>query len=248
MVSVTDVTFLVNYILGVPNLMEEQQDYIYDVNGDGMVNVTDVTCLVDKILGIVNPGEEPPAYLTCPDENHPHFIDLGLPSGTKWACCNVGAGKPEAFGGYYSWGETEERTVYSWSTYTLCEGSEYTCKDLGDDIAYTEYDVAHVKWGAYWRMPSKDQILELLDNCTKQWTTLNDVEGRSFTGPSGGTIILPGAGYRLGKDRSDEGKCYYWTSTAVPNSWVSRFYKGNSFGQQYRCWGYSIRPVVCPEK
>ncbi len=180
--SVTDVTFLVNYILGVPNLMEEQQDYIYDVNGDGMVNVTDVTCLVDKILGIVNPGEEPPAYLTCPDENHPHFIDLGLPSGTKWACCNVGAGKPEAIGGYYSWGETEERTVYSWSTYTLCEGSEYTCKDLGDDIAYTEYDVAHVKWGAYWRMPSKDQILELLDNCTKQWTTLNDVEGRSFTG------------------------------------------------------------------
>ena len=61
MVSVTDVTFLVNYILGVPNLMEEQQDYIYDVNGDGMVNVTCVTCLVDKILGIVNPGEEPPA-------------------------------------------------------------------------------------------------------------------------------------------------------------------------------------------
>lgn len=53
---------------------------------------------------------------SCPDDNHPHMIDLGLPSGTKWACCNVGATKPEEYGGYYTWGETEEKSVYDWST------------------------------------------------------------------------------------------------------------------------------------
>ena len=253
-VSITDVTFLVNNILGITNSGEDEQNFIYDVNGDGMVNVTDVTCLINKILGLLNPIEEPPAYLTCPDENHPHFIDLGLPSGTKWACCNVGAGKPEAFGGYYSWGETEERTVYSWSTYTLCEGSGDTCKDLGDDIAYTEYDVAHVKWGAYWRVPSKDQILELLANCTNQRTTVNDVEGRTFTGPSGGTIFLPAAGYRWDDECYSDGFTgYYWSSTQDPS------YLGFAFSLFLRCddklnndaWqindyrysGISVRPV-----
>ena len=250
-VSITDVTFLVNNILGVPNLMEEQQSYTYDVNGDGIINVTDVTCLVNKILGIINPSEEPIAYLTCPDENHPHFIDLGLPSGTKWACCNVGAVKPEAFGDYYSWGETEERVVYSWSTYTLCEGSGDTCKDLGDDIAYTEYDVAHMKWGAYWRMPSKEQILELLDNCTNQWTTLNDVEGRCFTGPSGGTIFLPAAGYRWDDECNGDGKSSFcWSSTQDPSyldcafnlssySFVEKSFVNNDA----RYTGASVRPV-----
>ena len=54
---------------------------------------------------------------SCPDANHPHAIDLGLPSGTKWACCNVGASAPEQYGGYYAWGETHEKSVYNWDTY-----------------------------------------------------------------------------------------------------------------------------------
>lgn len=60
---------------------------------------------------------------SCPDSNHPHLIDLGLPSGTKWACCNVGAKKPEEFVGYYAWGDTEEKSWYDWSTYIYCDGS-----------------------------------------------------------------------------------------------------------------------------
>ena len=67
---------------------------------------------------------------TCPDTHHPHEIDLGLPSGTKWACSNVGANKPEEYGGYYAWGETEEKSYYDWSTYIHCDGSYGTCHKL----------------------------------------------------------------------------------------------------------------------
>ena len=62
------------------------------------------------------------AYFSCPDDHHPHMIDLGLPSGTLWSCCNVGATKPEEYGGYYAWGETEEKDYYAWSTYIHCDG------------------------------------------------------------------------------------------------------------------------------
>ena len=101
------------------------QYYHYDVNDDGFINMTDVTLIIDKILN------KPNGYLECPDNNHPHMIDLGLPSGTKWACSNVDTTHPENQsptnkGGYYAWGETEEKTDYSWNTYIhFC--STYTC-------------------------------------------------------------------------------------------------------------------------
>ena len=128
---------------------------------------------------------------SCPDSNHPHAIDLGLPSGTKWACCNVGTNIPEGYGGYYAWGETEEKEIYDWTTYIHCDGSEETCHDLGSDIAGTEYDVAHIKWGGSWVMPSQDQINELTSKCTCAWIINNGVLGDLFTGPNGSTIFLP---------------------------------------------------------
>lgn len=98
----------------------------------------------------------------CPDNNHPHLIDLGLPSGTKLAFCNVDTDHPENQspanrGGYYACGETETKTTYDWSTYTHCDGLSSTCHNLGNDIAGTQYDVAHVKWGGSWVMPSQEQ-------------------------------------------------------------------------------------------
>ena len=135
---------------------------------------------------------------TCPDNNHPHAIDLGLPSGTKWCCCNVGASTPEGYGGYYAWGETSEKSVYNWNTYAYYHDSngdgwasydEYT--NIGSDIAGTSYDVARVRMGAPWRMPSVGQMEELINNCSRQWTQLNGVNGILVTGPSGGQIFLP---------------------------------------------------------
>ena len=125
-VDISDVVALVNAILS-----SSTTDNSFDVNGDGSVDISDVVSLVNTILNGTGTGSDDnsQAYLTCPDDNHPHMIDLGLPSGTKWACCNVGASSPEEYGGYYAWGETTEKDVYDWNTYTYCEGSESTCHD-----------------------------------------------------------------------------------------------------------------------
>ena len=130
---------------------------------------------------------------SCPDNNHPHAIDLGLPSGTKWACCNIGASTPMDNGGYYAWGETEEKETYNWDNYI--HYSNGTVHDIGFDIAGTQYDVAHVKWGGSWVIPSLGQIKELFDNCTYTYTRIETdaTFGALFTGPNGNSIFLPPA-------------------------------------------------------
>ena len=226
------------------------QTYSYDVNHDGEVTIKDVMCIVNNILGFPNPGEGIQAYLTCPDENHPHLIDLGLPSGTKWACCNVGANQPEASGGYYAWGETEVKANYNWGTYTHCNGSEATCHDLGEDIARTQYDVAHVKWGSSWVMPTSVQQQELLDKCTSTWTIQNDVPGRLFIGQNGGRIFVPATGRRW-NDRVISGGSngFYWSSTQSPTlsncSYILSFGSANAevSATYYRGNGLCVRPV-----
>ena len=94
------------------------------------------------------------------------------------------------YGGYYAWGETEEKDSYDWSTYTHCDGSSSTCHDLGSDIAGTQYDVAHYRWGGSWVMPTHDQQMELLNNCTYEWTTVNGVNGGRFTSKTNGGSIF----------------------------------------------------------
>ena len=142
----------------------------------------------------------------CPDNNHPHAIDLGLPSGTKWCCCNVGASTPEGYGGYYAWGETSERNVYNWDTYTYYGYDDtlgnYYWINIGSDIAGTGYDAATINMGAPWRMPSRIQIEELVNYCSRQWkwTQQNGVNGILVTGPSGCQIFLPAAGGRFDFD------------------------------------------------
>ena len=186
---------------------------------------------------------------SCPDDNHPHAIDLGLPSGTKWACCNVGTTIPEGCGGYYAWGETEEKEIYDWATYIHCDGTMETCHDIGSDIAGTEYDVAHIQWGGSWVMPSQEQILELVNKCSFSWVKTNGLRGALFTGPGGGTIFLPEADFRWNEFL----ECpmpggYYWSSTQSPypgdayrlcfDSW------GGGFGGNERGHGLTVRPVI----
>ena len=197
----------------------------------------------------------PQAYNTCPDSNHPHLIDLGLPSGTKWACCNVGADAPESYGSYYAWGETKEKDVYNWSTYIHCDGTMETCHDLGSDIAGTKYDVAHVQWGGSWVLPSKEQLYELWNNCTSEWTTLNGVNGRRFTGSNSGTIFLPAAGHRWDSILFEAGIIgFYWSSTQSPSysdgAYLLEFVKGGERWDDYiyddydnRDDGVTVRPV-----
>lgn len=188
----------------------------------------------------------------CPDHNHPHAIDLGLPSGTKWACCNVGASSPEGYGGYYAWGETSEKSYYDRDTYAYYNSNTVEYVYLGSDIAGSSYDVAHVRWGGSWIMPSVERLEELFNYCTREWTTLNGVNGILVTGPSGGQIFLPAAGYRWFGGLYNAGFLgYYWSSTQDPDCSLNAYglYFRSGFWDwhdyHYRYYGHSVR-AVCP--
>ena len=182
-------------------------------------------------------------------------VDLGLPSGSLWADRNVGASCPEDYGGYYAWGETEEKGVYNWDTYLYGyyndDGDYSHLVNIGTDIAGTDYDVAHVKWGGSWKMPTRDQVRELFENCTHEWTTVNGINGRRFTSKiNGNSIFLPAAGNRWDSDLGGAGSGgYYWSSAlgesyplyACLLSFVSSY--AYWYGSGYRLYGRSVRPV-----
>ena len=182
----------------------------------------------------------------CPDNNHPHLIDLGLPSGTKWACCNVGAEKPEDYGGYFAWGETTEKSSSTPSNYLDGKGTSY---DIGKDISGTQYDAATANWGSPWVMPNLEQIEELVNNCTSEGMTENGVNGRRFTGPNGASIFLPAAGDRWDDDLYRAGSDgYYWSSSLSGSrtygAWGLYFLSGYvGTDDCYRYTGRSVRPV-----
>ena len=196
--------------------------------------------------------EDETEEMVIPDE----AIDLGLPSGTKWAPWNVGASKPEDYGGYYAWGETEEKDVYDWSTYIYCDGSGETCHDIGTNIAGTKYDVARIKWGGSWTMPTQDQVNELLDNCTSEWTTVSGVNGCKFTGPNGNSIFIPSAGTRWNQNLRYVGEgLFCWSSTQNTDDTYGAnelccltrdFGITTTYFSRYA--GQSIRPVISSEQ
>ena len=223
-----------------------------DVDGDGSIDVADVTEVVNIIL---NPDSDD----DTPTMTTGEAIDLGL--SVKWASYNVGATAPEEYGGYYAWGETEEKSDYSWRNYKYCKGTNDTmtkyCTSSSDGTVDNKTtleagdDVASVKWGGNWRMPTTEEQQELINNCTWTWTTHNGVNGYRVTGPNGNSIFLPAAGYRYGSEAYDQGSSgYYWLSSL--DSYYSDyafnlyFYSGYyNWFSYYRCHGRTVRPV-CP--
>lgn len=191
-------------------------------------------------------------------------VDLGLPSGLKWASFNLGATTPEGYGNYYAWGETEPKSNYNWSTYKWCIGSMvqltkycnssyFGYNDFIDNktILDPEDDAATVALGGSWRMPTSSECQELLDNCTKTWTTVNGVYGIKFTSNNTGYmdkwIFLPAAGMRDKTDLRDVGtNGYYWSSSLWDRelAWFVKFLSSNvnMYGNE-RCIGRSVRPV-----
>ena len=163
-----------------------------------------------------------PLSANASDEHE--WVDLGLPSGTLWATCNVGADTPEGYGDYFAWGETAHKENYTWKTYKWCNGyfntmTKYcTSSDYGTIDDKTELDpeddAATVNWGPSWRMPTTEQQLELRNECSWTWTELNGVSGKMVTGPNGKTIFLPATGCRL-FDRFDKVGLHgwYWSRT-----------------------------------
>jgi len=194
---------------------------------------------------------------------NPEVVDLGL--SVKWATWNIGASLPQEYGDYYAWGETETKSEYSWSTYKWCNGSATTltkyCTDSSSGttdykkVLDPEDDVAHVKWGGSWRMPTADEWKELCDNCTWTWTTVGGVNGSLVTSKKAGytdkSIFLPATGRRGVKGLDYVGSDGFYWSSSLNTTWpyyASRctFNSGSvgPWGYHDRSFGNTVRPVT----
>lgn len=197
--------------------------------------------------------------------NGHQYVDLGLPSGTLWATCNVGATKPEEYGDYFAWGETKGynsgKRSFDSSAYKWCNGSDngmtkyctstkYGIVDNKTTLDLTD-DVAHVNWGGSWRMPTIADFTELYYDCIWTWTTLGGINGYKVTSKTNGNyIFLPAAGYRGISSFGEVGSNgNYWSSSldeTVPNKSKALFFGSsniNIFDYSYRRSGRSIRAV-----
>ncbi len=194
--------------------------------------------------------------------NGHEYLDLGLPSGTLWATCNVGADAPEDCGDYFAWGETSPKDFYDWSNYQYgsdwnkltkyCSHSDEGLNGFVDNLTTLEAsdDAAAANWGDGWYMPSKDQLLELRDNTTPTWITQNGVEGMLFTASNGNSVFLPATGYYLGSvPQSVGGFGHYWSNSRGENTSFEAYYI--SFNSSNSCllmsygrnYGRTVRPV-----
>lgn len=249
-------------------LVTTAQEYIYIIEKDSHYLQEKVAVAVSDVdsISFVAPNE-------CM-ENGYEWVDLGLPSGVKWATCNVGATKPEEYGNYYAWGETEPKTTYNWSTYKWCNGSGTTLTKYNTDSDYgtvddktvldPEDDAARANWGGAWRMPTNEELEELRINCA--WTWTDDYNGTGVDGQivtsrkNGNSIFLPTAGYYSDKYAwSPGGFGEYWSSslrTGDPKygagnpkcAWeasLCKFWDDASISPySSRCGGQSVRPVL----
>lgn len=183
-------------------------------------------------------------------------VDLGLPSGTKWADCNVGAASPEDFGDYFAWGETSPKDEYTEGNSEVFGMDYSTLKSKGitdsDGNLTAKYDAATANWGKSWHMPTLTQIEELLDECEWTWTTKNGVNGFIVTGANGNSIFLPAAGDRIGTSLDLAGSIgEYWSSTAYEEDSSYAYDLFFIICDNNYCWdtyyhryyGHSVRPV-----
>ena len=187
-------------------------------------------------------------------ENGYDYVDLGLPSGLKWATCNVGATKPDGYGDYFAWGETAPKTDYDWSTYKHSEGAnmvltKYNTESLAGTVdnkttLERSDDAAHVNWGGKWRMPTRAEQEELLNNCNCTKITQNGVVGYKVTSKTNGnSIFLPAAGYKEGTIHRNFG--YYYWSRSLADCDFSYCLDLGSDKSEYgeRIHGYTVRAV-----
>ena len=178
-------------------------------------------------------------------------VDLGL--SVYWASCNVGAESPEEYGDYFAWGETTTKSSYTEKnnvTYGLSI-SELESRGIidADGNLTAAYDAATANWGNDWRMPTLDEIKELISQCTWVWTTQNGVKGRKVTGPNGNSIFLPAAGCRGNTSLISAGSLgYYWSASPYSDSYYayylnfrSDYYDWNYYVNRYN--GQAVRPV-----
>ena len=161
-------------------------------------------------------------------------VDLGLPSGLKWANFNVGANSPKECGVYYAWGEITPKYDYSENT--------YSCNYKGDCISGTKYDVARAEWGNDWRMPTEEEFQELIENTIHIWGTEQGTNGCLLIGPNGNYIFFPAGGYYYKTTQYYKQEfCQYWSGTGSVKFFGSN--TGVILQADESYYGRNVRPV-----
>ena len=182
------------------------------------------------------------------------FVDLGLPSGTLWATCNVGATSPEQAGLYFAFGETKgftaEQVTSGVRAFYKDSYNEGPAASIFTDLTL-EQDAAHVCMGGKWRMPTKDEWRELIDNTTSTWVSNymgKGIKGQLFTSKvNGNSIFFPAVGYCIYSSVNDvDSRGYYWSSSWKSSSYAWRLYFNSWYQNLYynlRYWGQPVRGV-----
>ena len=261
----TGQTGIATQIAGVTAAINDLVDEVNSGNTSAAAALAQIIQKLEDLKGSIGGGGTTPSTM--------EYVDLGLPSGLKWAKCNLGASKPSDYGDYYAWGETAPKADYDWATYKWMQAGQsdskyitkYTIADgetegiwydssgnyIGDNKTALDAadDAATAKLGSPWRMPTIDEIQELIDKCTWTWTTQDGVKGHQVDGPNGNAIFLPAAGYRKVSGLKYAGsQGYCWSSslsTTESNCAYSLDLHSDRYliARTYRYFGYSVRPV-----
>ena len=261
----TGQTSIASKIAGVTDAINDLVAEVNSGNTSAAAALAQIIQKLEELKGSIGGGGTTPSTM--------EYVDLGLPSGLKWAKCNLGASKPSDYGDYYAWGETAPKADYDWATYKWMQAGQsdskyitkYTIADgetegiwydssgnyIGDNKTALDAadDAATAKLGSPWRMPTIDEIQELIDKCTWTWTTQDGVNGYQVDGPNGNAIFLPAAGYRKVSGLKYAGsQGYCWSSslsTTESNCAYSLDLHSDRYliARTYRYFGYSVRPV-----
>ena len=260
----TGQTSIASKIAGVTDAINDLVAEVNSGNTSAAAALAQIIQKIEDLKGSIGGGGTTPSPV--------EYVDLGLPSGLKWAKCNLGASKPSDYGDYYAWGETAPKAEYTWATYKWMQAGQseskyitkYTFADgqtggiwydssgnfIGDNLTTLRPadDAATQQLGSPWRMPTVDEIQELKENCTWLWTTQDGVNGHQVDGPNGNAIFLPAAGSRDGSVLKYAGSAgSYLSSSLDTDSYRDRAldFWGTSVkvGLTRRDIGITVRPV-----
>ena len=256
----TGQTSIASKIAGVTDAINDLVAEVNSGNTSAAAALAQIIQKIEDLKGSIGGGGTTPSPV--------EYVDLGLPSGLKWAKCNLGAPKPSEPGDHYAWGETDPKAEYTWATYKWMQAGQseakyitkYTIADgetggiwydssgafIGDNktALVAADDAATAKLGSPWRMPTIDEFQELIDKCTWTWTTQDGVNGYQVDGPNGNAIFLPAGYLVIGSYRAG----YYWSSS-LSTTESDRAYSLdlNSdryfIARTYRYFGCTVRPV-----
>lgn len=256
----TGQTSIASKIAGVTDAINDLVAEVNSGNTSAAAALAQIIQKLEDLKGSIGGGGTTPSPV--------EYVDLGLPSGLKWAKCNLGAPKPSEPGDHYAWGETDPKAEYTWATYKWMQAGQseakyitkYTIADgetggiwydssgafIGDNktALVAADDAATAKLGSPWRMPTIDEFQELIDKCTWTWTTQDGVNGYQVDGPNGNAIFLPAGYLVIGSYRAG----YYWSSSlSTTESDCAYSLDLNSdryfIARTYRYFGCTVRPV-----